>query len=544
MASEIAQVHKLTTLLAERVEFLADLACSRHGYMDQVKTRATAKADKKGLKRRAGDDPLEATLETASVPATSGAHTSPMDVDDAVWGATSASSSTTRAPMSVDSATAKGPCTTEGAQPIPRDLANDILAAIPLLPNEWPLVKIDLILQNTDKYYMSWRRFLFVHELLRAFNENTAVAALRTNATRLVEHLVEFLSEWIVTFVEPARDVTKIRDPELLFLHEKDSWFRAIWQDLHLAATLDRVKSRDRPPVGLVRCICKDARSKGEEGTGSWNPVKLGVSNVHIFVPIWMVPEPVRHVRLLASRDIPPKTKGWVEYKEGWFEIKRSGATAESTLCGMQIHYGDQHIDQFPTDDWRLIERFAQEGILKQEVWSSRLQWLGVKAKIEIPLSGTGFTTSGRLLCALKICQRAGQWIRKVPGENGIVKMISLFRTLLHICEKRALLMTFLKVMKIQKLSAGWQCSMNSGPKGTWIMPTYGKGILFRSCHPNLGTKSHSHSWRRSSALHEAKVNFECHLAPSWNYCIVKVIWALPLRNSGSSMNGVTRPLS
>ena len=61
------------------------------------------------------------------------------------------------------------------------------------------------------------------------------------------------------------------------------------------------------------------------------------------------------------------------------------------TLCGMQIHYGDQRIDPFPTDEWKLIERFAQEGLLKQEVWSSRLQWLGVKAKIEIPLSGTGF---------------------------------------------------------------------------------------------------------------------------------------------------------
>ena len=120
--------------------------------------------------------------------------------------------------MSVDSAAAKGPSTTEGALPIPRDLANDILAAIPLLPNEWPLVKVDLILQNTDKYYMSWRRFLFVHELLRTFDENTAVAA---NATRLVEHLVEFLSEWIVTFLEPAREVTKLRDTELLFLHEK-----------------------------------------------------------------------------------------------------------------------------------------------------------------------------------------------------------------------------------------------------------------------------------------------------------------------------------
>ena len=68
MASEIAQVHKLTTLLAEQVDFLADLACSRHGYMDHVKTRTTAKTDKKGLKRRAGDDPIDSAFETASVP--------------------------------------------------------------------------------------------------------------------------------------------------------------------------------------------------------------------------------------------------------------------------------------------------------------------------------------------------------------------------------------------------------------------------------------------------------------------------------------------
>ena len=57
MASEIAQVHKLTTLLAEQVDFLADLACSRHGFMDQVKTRTTAKADKKD-----SNEGLEMTL--------------------------------------------------------------------------------------------------------------------------------------------------------------------------------------------------------------------------------------------------------------------------------------------------------------------------------------------------------------------------------------------------------------------------------------------------------------------------------------------------
>ena len=50
MAAKIAQVHRLTTLLVDQAEFLADLACSRQGYMDNVKTRTLAKADKKGLK--------------------------------------------------------------------------------------------------------------------------------------------------------------------------------------------------------------------------------------------------------------------------------------------------------------------------------------------------------------------------------------------------------------------------------------------------------------------------------------------------------------
>ena len=41
-----------------------------------------------------------------------------------------------------------------------------------------------------------------------------------------------------------------------------------------------------------------------------------------------------------------------------------------------------------------------------------------------------------------------------MPGENDIVKLISLFRTLWHICVKSALLTTFLKDMNIQKPSA------------------------------------------------------------------------------------------
>ena len=195
-----------------------------------------------GLKRRAGDDPFVpsfflrlpigqygpvsqlscdpfvpyAAVNETSVPATSGDHSAPMDTEETGRDATSVSSNTTE----VDSAQ-KGPLRLMGQRPSPENSPMISWQQFLCFPDEWPLAKLDLILQNTDKYYMSWRRFLFVHELLRTLDEKAAVAAARANTTSLVEHLVEFLSEWIVTFVEPAR-ITKVRDSELLFLHEKD----------------------------------------------------------------------------------------------------------------------------------------------------------------------------------------------------------------------------------------------------------------------------------------------------------------------------------
>ena len=39
--------------------------------------------------------------------------------------------------------------------------------------------------------------------------------------------------------------------------------------------------------------------------------------------------------------------------------------------------------------------------------------------------------------------------------------------------------MIFSKAMRTQKPFDGLQCSMNSGPKDTWTMQTYGKEIQF-----------------------------------------------------------------
>ena len=82
--------------------------------------------------------------------------------------------------------------------------------------------------------------------------------------------------------IEPAKDLTRTKEPEFMFLHTKDFWFRSIWIDLHQALTIDRVSSRDRAPIGLVRCICKDDYVKGQHAH-----VKFKLSNIHAFVPFF-----------------------------------------------------------------------------------------------------------------------------------------------------------------------------------------------------------------------------------------------------------------
>ena len=101
--------------------------------------------------------------------------------------------------------------------------------------------------------------------------------------------------------IEPAKELTRVKEPEFLFLHEKDFWLRSIWIDLRQAISIDRKSSRDRAPVGLVRCICKDEQVKGPNA-----PIKLKISNIQVFVPIWMAPTMLRNLRIIAVQSTDP----------------------------------------------------------------------------------------------------------------------------------------------------------------------------------------------------------------------------------------------
>ena len=160
-----------------------------------------------------------------------------------------------------------------GAPPIPRAFCDEILTVLSNLPEEWPLVKIDLLLNKAETYYVSWRRFLYLNERLRTLDKATAARTISRNKDRILEHLVQVLSKWKVASIEPAKDLTRTKEPEFMFLHTKDFWFRSIWIDLHQALTIDCFFCCERLSASMARslhlsfiCIPQSTRALDQGG--------------------------------------------------------------------------------------------------------------------------------------------------------------------------------------------------------------------------------------------------------------------------------------
>ena len=314
LALEMSHVHRLADLIKEKADMLKELAMRRQSYQDEVKESAKGKstvASSAPKKQRTTGAPASvANPVPTPLPTAHGGKA--MEVDARVGTSQSSSSpfpwpftqspstgGTPAAPTRHDTpsvpASAPPPEVQQedqastshqkgvqaGAPPIPRAFCDEILTVLSNLPEEWPLVKIDLILNKAETYYVSWRRFLYLNERLRTLDKVAAARTISSNKDRILEHLVQVLSEWIVASIEPAKELTRTKEPEFMFLHTKDFWFRSIWIDLHQALTIDRESSRDRAPIGLVRCICKDDYKKGQHAH-----VKFKLSNIHAFIPV------------------------------------------------------------------------------------------------------------------------------------------------------------------------------------------------------------------------------------------------------------------
>ena len=338
---EVSYVMQLSQALLEAGDIMEESTAARHRYLDVQREHEETLEQHGGSKRRA------------------------------------TGTTRTRTPAPAEPA----PITTlsqEGSPELPRRVVDKVLGNLQHLPDSWPLIRFDLMLHKSANYYAIWRRFLHLNEYLRNLTPDTANATIDAHARGLTEHLVQFLAEWIIMALEPARVITKVRAPDFLFLHEKDFWFKQIWVDLHQTMVLDRQGSYTRPVIGLVRCVCKDET----EQTGRSSPIKMRICNLHFFAPIWMA-QPIAHnFRRMSMADLKPRQPGFFDYKEGWYEWDGKGKHEEETFAG-------HNVEPFHYHNWRPIEYFAAQGVIKDSIWTARLGCLGLKAGIGIPVAGT-----------------------------------------------------------------------------------------------------------------------------------------------------------
>ena len=348
-AMEVSYVMQLSQALLEAGDIVEESTTARHRYLDVQREHEEGLEQQGGSKRRA----TGTTRTSAPAPAE-------------------------LAPIATLSH--------EGSPELPRRVVDNIIGNLQHLPDSWPLIRFDLMLHKSANYYAIWRRFLHLNEYLRNFTPDTANAAIDAHARGLTEHLVQFLAEWIIMALEPARVITKVRAPDFLFLHDKDFWFKQIWVDLHQTMVLDRQGSYTRPVIGLVRCVCKDET----EQTGRSSPLeRLGG-----FAPIWMA-QPIAHnFRRMSMADLKPREPGFINYKEGWYEWDGRGKHEEEAFAGhtmgcVRLMVTDNNVEPFHYHNWRPIEHFAAQGVIKDSIWLARMGCLGLKARVDIPVAGT-----------------------------------------------------------------------------------------------------------------------------------------------------------
>ena len=125
-----------------------------------------------------------------------------------------------------------------------------------------------------------------------------------------------------------------------------------------------------------------------------------------LLFPFGWPPQSSRIFDSLLSK-VLPSDLGRLDYREGWFAITpKEGQTGE-TLCGLQVHLSDDNLVEFSHRGWPAIEVWAEQGLLKPDAWRSRRTNLSIKAKVEIPVSGTAIQIQQQ---ALKFDQIPDSW--------------------------------------------------------------------------------------------------------------------------------------
>ena len=126
--------------------------------------------------------------------------------------------------------------------------------------------------------------------------------------------MIEFLAEWLVTFLIPATHVLEVRAPHLSFMFLEEYWFRELYLGLKATASFDPSESYTRVIDGQVRCITPEIKPQNLQVI--WN-----LQLITVFVPAWMIPPVYHSLRRESIKNASSvSTIGVQAVRPTWFE--------------------------------------------------------------------------------------------------------------------------------------------------------------------------------------------------------------------------------
>ena len=118
------------------------------------------------------------------------------------------------------------------------ELTSELIHCLSTLPDPWPLAKITIDMEKPSQWVSKLCRLYFADEYARRTvgvpsatyvpEIETALKTVQKILPKLEARMIEFLIEWLVTFLIPATHVLEVRAPHLPFCSSKNTGSRII----------------------------------------------------------------------------------------------------------------------------------------------------------------------------------------------------------------------------------------------------------------------------------------------------------------------------
>ena len=290
----------------------------------------------------------------------------------------------------------------EGELPvIAPELTSELLHCLSTLPDPWPLAKITIDMEKPSQWVSKMCRLFFADEYARRTagvptaaqvpDLEPAFKAAQNILPNLEARIIEFLSEWLVTFLMPAKHVLDTRAPHLYFMFSKEYWFRELYLGLKVTASFDRSESYTRIIDGQVRCITPDFKPKDLQV--AWN-----VQFITVFVPAWMIPPIYHSLRRESIKNTNSASAiGVKSVRPTWFEdivTSREPAQPEP-MHGLKLVIKEEALPLKEQPEFPALAELAKRGLLAPDAWSCKRAQISLKATIDVPMLGTIIEQNG-----------------------------------------------------------------------------------------------------------------------------------------------------